>query len=459
METGTTNVYSNERPLERRPVAHSSFARDERGQISVLVILCIIPFIFLVAFIFNSAKQTTRKIEMQGAADSAAVASAVTMARGMNLMVLNNNSMADILALMIVIRSVANTVRFLFRLHTALAIFNCIAGAYLNPECDYQTALALNWYGKQEQWDKIDDALNKEYDGFGWKIMKALDEFNKLIKVSFPGWAIYQAAAYAHKNTADQFPYGFVLPGKSDGAPIGIGDWTTTLPIPTFPVARGPAEAIADQAYHCQFGVAYYLIPAALFVLFGGDGLDMIVGPLLYEVLVQMNFVVLGGGPDWLRDIASSLQSFAGSAVLEVSEILTGIHLLRWSTDENKLPRPMLLTDNPSRDPTTEKDLEDAEKKVTPYLSYLGFALGKVPLGSPIGGQQFLNKPNMFLQVQFAFGQANVYNPSKWDMWTQDWRAHLRRSKLFDEKVNSIIEFLGFEPGKLAPDWSFVNAH
>src|SRR5205807_1401309 len=90
-----------------------SFAEDERGQISVLVILCVIPFIFLLAFIFNSARQTSRKMEMQGAADAAAVASAVTMARGMNFMVLNNNAMAETLSLMIAVRCIKNTARIM----------------------------------------------------------------------------------------------------------------------------------------------------------------------------------------------------------------------------------------------------------------------------------------------------------------------------------------------------------
>src|SRR5262249_61136846 len=34
-------------------VEESSLARGERGQTSVLVILCVVPFVLLVAFIFN----------------------------------------------------------------------------------------------------------------------------------------------------------------------------------------------------------------------------------------------------------------------------------------------------------------------------------------------------------------------------------------------------------------------
>jgi Flp pilus assembly protein TadG len=101
-------VNSKANPRAATNAANDSFARDERGQISVLVVLAIAPFVLLVAFVFNSGVQTSRKIEMQGAADAAAVASAVTVARGMNFIVLNNNAMAEVLSLMIAVRCIRN---------------------------------------------------------------------------------------------------------------------------------------------------------------------------------------------------------------------------------------------------------------------------------------------------------------------------------------------------------------
>ena len=79
--------------------------REESGQVTFLFVFASVALVVVLAFIINTARQTSRKIEMQGAADAAAVAGATVMARGMNLMVFNNKGMADILAVMIDIRS------------------------------------------------------------------------------------------------------------------------------------------------------------------------------------------------------------------------------------------------------------------------------------------------------------------------------------------------------------------
>ena len=118
----------------------------------------------------------------------------------------------------------------------------------------------------------------------------------------------------------------------------------------------------------------------------------------------------------------------------------------------------MLLTDHPGDDTTDQREVDDdAKKELRPYLQHLGFALRRVPRGSPIGGELFVNQPNAFVQTQFTYAQAEVYNPSQLDMWTQDWRAQLTRATLFDEKVNDILQILPGLQGGL--DWSFVNTH
>ena len=465
--------------------APGSLAADERGQISVLVVLSLIPFVLLVAFIFNTAKQTTRKIEMQGAADSAAVATAVTMARGMNLMVLNNNGMADILALMILVRSMANTAAIMYYLNEGLAAIITIP-----PLVAYFKFLAQLWSIQKDIWGTLDDIFNREYGGWGWVIMRMLDGFNALIKVSFPAWAIYQAAAYAKKNLANQFPYGFVLPGATAITPIKIGGFSVQLPVPTFPVARGPKETIAERVRNCQFGPVH-MLAALLFAPFILDPIQVVVAEGIYFLLADANIAALGGGSPVLDRIVRSIRSLFGKIFDDIFDFLgpfdflfswvgdvlgyvfgilgevLGIKLLLWSNTDADNPHPMLLSEEPQKGDTDQKNAE-ASDKLRAYLQYLGFALGKVPRGSPIGGERFLNQPNEFSQVQFTYGQANVYNPLKWDMWTQDWRAQLTRAKLFDSKVNSLIQILGgldegvtSSPGdkQWGINWSFVNAH
>ena len=182
----------------------------------------------------------------------------------------------------------------------------------------------------------------------------------------------------------------------------------------------------------------------------------------MFDPLFKKLLGFLGPFGRFLGRLASRAVSF----VFNTLGPLLGIELLHWFSDDSRNPKPMLLTEDPSSGETDERNAE-ASDKLRAYLQYLGIALGKVPTGSPIGGERFFNKPNQFFQVQFTYGQANVYNPYKWDMWTQDWRAQLVRAKLFDSKVSSLFQILGnLAEGSSSPsdarlgiNWSFVNAH
>ena len=239
---------------------NASLARDESGQISVLIVLAIAPFVLLVAFVFNSAFQTSRKIEMQGAADAAAVASAVTVARGMNFIVLNNNAMAEVMSLMIAVRCIRNTAKIMAIYVGIRAVATCAAAAAclalcvpLDIECADLTAAELRWISEASRWSNIDDRINNESSGFGWTVLSVLDRLNRIGKQAFSLWAGVQAREYARKNGADLDPgYGFMLGGKSVATSILPGV-AIPLPIPTMPLARGPEQAIAFRLESCQY--------------------------------------------------------------------------------------------------------------------------------------------------------------------------------------------------------------
>lgn len=447
----------------------SSLARDETGQISVLVVLSVLPFIFLLAFIFNSAKQTTRKIEMQGAADAAAVASAVTVARGMNFMVLNNNAMAEMLSLMIAVRCIKNTARIMeIYVGLKMAAVCALAAACLafcvplDKECADLTLALPKWIAAASKWSGIDNTINNESSGVGWRVLDLLDGLNKVSKTAFAVWAGIQAREYAKKNLADYDPiYGFMLGGKSD-ATVGLGGVSLPLPIPTFPVARGPEQATAFRAEDCQykfFGLLNGLVSLYVISIDPNRGFESV---SIYQVLRWANLNHLKG--DWgfigsifnfiMGAMPGALMEFLGGITSALGQFL-GIELLDWRSNP---PKPMLLTDHPENSTTDDRDVDDkAKQNLRPYLQYLGIALGRVPPGSPIGGELFLNKPNAIFQMQFTYAQADVYNPTRWDMWTQDWRAQMVRAKLFDQKVNNLLQILPSLQGGL--NWSFVNNH
>lgn len=457
MKLAETDPIASEAAPQDAVAAPSGFVRDERGQISIFVVLCVIPFVFLLAFIFNSAKQTSRKMEMQGAADAASVASAVTMARGMNFMVLNNNAMAEVLALMIAVRCIRDTTRIM-RVYVPIKAFAvCDACLWLCDYCYDLIGSIPKWYDAEATWSDIDRFINDESSGMGWRLLRVLDGLNKVVRQSFPLWAAYQARDYARKNGADFDPvYGVVFGGKSEN---GLA---LPLPIPTFPVARGPEQAIAFRVEECQYPLfgMLNLVVSAVFPLI--DVYSAVEAILICQALRWANINHLKG--DWglagdvfdqvVDQMPRDVVKYLGQIANLLGQFL-GIELLDWP--ENP-PKPMLLTDHPGNDTTDEREVdEDTRHRLRPYLQYLGVAMGRVPRGSPIGGERFLNRPNAFVQMQFTYAQADVYNPKQWDMWTQDWRAQLVRAKLFDEKVNDILQILPSLGSGL--DWSYINTH
>ena len=115
--------------------------------------------------------------------------------------------------------------------------------------------------------------------------------------------------------------------------------------------------------------------------------------------------------------------------------------------------RPMLLTDEPDAE-LTENESPNLVK-VHEYLQLLAVALGKSQRASPIGGEKFAN-PDLLPRITYA--QADVYNPTRWDMFTQDWRAKLTRARLLDVKCRELGQKIGV--GSLCGQgWSFVNTH
>ena len=468
MNTPATNPGPLETPAEPARVEQPSFARDEKGQISVFIVLGIIPFILLVAFIFNSGFQTSRRIEMQGAADAAAVASAVNVARGMNFIVLNNNAMAEMLSLMIAvrcIRNVANVMRIYVPFKAAAV---CLEAAEcfglcpnLDEECgDLTFHSTPTWFQEASSWSEIDDRINNESSGFGWRVLSILDDLNQISKTAFAVWAGVQANEYARKNGADLSPIqGFVLGGKSTQTTILPG-FSVSLPIPTLPLARGPEQAIAFRLDECQYKFFGLLNGAVSLYLAALDSENIGESVGFYQLLRWANINYLRGDWGLLGDIMKFIMgglpfgSFLGKITSALGGFL-GIELLDWKSNP---PKPMLLTDNPGSSTTDEREIDDQTREnLRPYLQYLGIALGRVPEGGRIGNKLFFNTPNAFSQIQFTYAQADVYNPTKWDMWTQDWRAQLTRSKLFDQKVNDLVTMFPFMEGGI--DWTFVNAH
>lgn len=399
--------------------ARRQFNADEKGQISVLLLVGLIPIVFLIALVYNTAHQSIRKIELQGAADASAVSGGVWMARGMNLTVLNNNGMAEVLSVMIVVRALHYTIRDM----NLIVIPPLIPVAAVVPAVAvYIKALRL----LERVFAFVDNVLSNTGTGIGWLIMKALDGLNQVIKSVTPFIVQLQAVNYAHQNGADK--PSLIISGAR-GASL-----TDLLPI--MPVGRGGTKFIVDRAEKCQLPK---VSDAAEYVLLVYAKAPL--ATLIFKALVRQNVLALKNSG--------------------VGGIVQFLHPpLRW---RNNPPRPMLLTDRPLRSPSAQTSIPEQNadlKRVRRFLQLLMVTSKTRKLASPIGGNRFPNETPVWLgEVQFTYAQADIYNPTYWDMFTQDWRAKLAKASLFDEKKDALARRLGLSGINQYIDWAFINTH
>jgi hypothetical protein len=87
----------------------SRFHRDQRGQIIYLAVASVIAFVALGALVVNTGYLVTRRMETQNAADAAAAAGSAWIARGMNIISMNNVAMTEFLGLAVVLRALKET--------------------------------------------------------------------------------------------------------------------------------------------------------------------------------------------------------------------------------------------------------------------------------------------------------------------------------------------------------------
>src|SRR5262245_55891615 len=181
----------------------NSWRHDQSGRISIFFVLSSIAFIFLIALIYNTAYQTIRKIQMQGAADAAAIAGGAQAGRDMNDIANNNNTMTEILTVMIVIRSLLQTFETVGKEYQFVPIPPLQAAA----KYAQRAARALK---------PIDEALSDPSRGKGWTAMRILDKLNVGIKTDFSlWWAEKETREFADRNGADRGLHGVLIPRES----------------------------------------------------------------------------------------------------------------------------------------------------------------------------------------------------------------------------------------------------
>jgi Putative Flp pilus-assembly TadE/G-like len=400
----------------------NSWRHDQSGRISIFFVLSSITFIFLIALIYNTAYQTIRKIQMQGAADAAAIAGGAQAGRDMNDIANNNNTMTEILTVMIVIRSLLQTFETVEKEYKIFPIPPLKAAA----TAAQRAAKALK---------PFDEWLSDPSRGKGWTVMRSLDNLNVGIKKNFSlWWAEKETRDFAERNGADRGLHGVLIPRESPIAGL----------IPCLPLDRGRQVEFIDRAEDTYLKYVQPLpgpVAAVGAVVMPGNPVAV------FMAMVEYNTSNLRGNR--FTDAFSKVFKYVATKPLD------------WPNDP---PRPMLLTDNPSNPltdcplSTTEVKESDADlSKVRKHLQYLAIATGKMSRGSKIGGENFLN---VAPYQSLAYAEADVYNPTNWSMFEQNWRVKLAPSVALNEKFNQISQIMGVKRlPQLINGLSFANNH
>lgn len=434
--------------------------KAESGQVTILFVFASIGFVIMFGFILNTAQQTGNKIKMQGAADSAAVAGATWVARGMNLIVFDNKGMADILGAMIDIHAAYQAS---IPMPAPVIPSVAIPLAFVAPELSAEMMGEIPvWTARIEALANLDNDLSGP-SGLGWRLMDALDQLNEAIAGAAPLIAGADALAYANRN----------------GLPGTIG---AILPGP-LPLARGGRGRLALQANSCCLG-GLEKVTFGTFELTGTPVTGFLFYPL-FLLAVQENVASLSGGNSpgsyqytaaeladaedsngqTLQDIINNynnqqLQKNPKSQPVTVSQIFQnnpgatlGLGPLGWPGD---MPQPMVLTD--TGNPTDE--LGDPPPvpnflTVRQRLQYLSGARAPQNSYGLMGGAKFANTaPYGWI----TYAEGDVYNPINWDMFDQHWRARLARASNLNAWWTSLTGAIGAKlSGTL--DSSFVNTH
>jgi hypothetical protein len=343
---------------------------------------------------------------MQGAADAAAIAGGTQAGRDLNDIANNNNTMSELLTVMIVFRSLLQTVEVI---KAALNLASLIP-----PAAPVAQPLARAFDALARVLRPIDKALSDRSRGAGWIAMKLLDDVNVGIKLDFPFWAEKETGDFAQRNGADRGFHGILIPGASPALDL----------LPALPVARGRKEELVDRAED-TFLKFVQPLPGALAAI--------LVALLPNPITVFMGMIEYN-----TSNLRGSIVTDAISPFLNV----LATEPLDWPKEP---PRPMLLTDQPSLVPAATMEVKESAAdlgKVRKHLQYLAIATGKMERGSKIGGEKFLN---VAPYQSLTYAQADVYNPTKWSLFEQNWRVKLAPSVVLNEKFNEITGIMGIK--------------
>ena len=281
---------------------HTTLHSHEGGQISALGVMAAAAFACLLLLVVNTGHATSGKIEMQNAADATAISGATWIARGLNVISLNNVTQTQVLAVILIVRALDDALPLAL---TTLQIERAACAALVvgAPLC--AAIIGTQIVGLQEIQTVVRSVGRPlvRQRGILWNALLAMEAISDVIKNSFVVVAEIEADRIARQNGAD---LGFVVPaGLRVTLPVRKGAMRPDLCDPTrsgspsnnsrgyapllgYDVGEGPFER-----YSNGIGPAFYLFENSLIRLY-------------FAVARESHFMSLcgasGGGPRTPRE-------------------------------------------------------------------------------------------------------------------------------------------------------------
>lgn len=209
------------------------FHRDANGNAMIFVVLVLFTLVCFFVFTIHIGQRFTNKVEMQNAADAAAISGAVWKARGFNLISILNVSMSECLALIIMFKAFNDT---LTMTKATLTINLVVAGICCKIPysaavcCPWETCLNIQKQIVNNVYSKVNDVMKKTYKSpkILWKVMSGLKKVSQGVSIATSVMSYIDASRIAERNGADAiiedvgyyailWPYQYELPVK-DGS-------------------------------------------------------------------------------------------------------------------------------------------------------------------------------------------------------------------------------------------------
>jgi hypothetical protein len=407
------------------------FHDESNGNAMIFVVLVLFTLVCFFVFTIHIGQRFTNKVEMQNAADAAAISGAVWKARGMNMISILNVSMSECLALIIMFMAFDSTVDY-----TNDAIPATEAAA---SEC--LLACLEWWYCIQEQeeiFKEIHVIINEEMRHTWqlpetlWEIMGALKQVSDVVSETASLMAYLDASNVAERNGASAL---FDSPVSHNSVLNNFLPHATLWPYrDSLPVKDGTFEEdLCDHTIGGGEGYNNYLCYENAFdVEVNGRDIDSEIENLWGRL------DCITEDPDVTNEENHTpLQEYREMRQAHFSDLCSGDNASSGSdanNDPKKVP-PLVLADDWEDDVRFTSLVLKIENTLnsTYFLGYDGqpvLSLESNMSGEMItygeDGDSALGGGRVNLSERtWAVARAEVYNPGEKDLFNQNWHAKL----------------------------------